>query len=296
MAGHFEVDGQAVCFVPRFAFLPATSYSLIVRIGDPEVWSLVRPARAGPATTHVVAVYPTAARVPLNLLKLYVHFSAPMSEGESALAVSVRRAGTGERIDGVFLLMDPELWDGERRRLTVLLDPGRIKRGLAPHEEAGYPLVEGVPVTVGIDAAFRDAEGRPLVGGAERSYEVGPAVRAPVDPSVWRFVCPAAGSREGLTVYFDRPLDSALLAGCLQVVNVDGPVEGRGALGPGERSWCFVPSAPWPSGRHVLTVDPRLEDLAGNSVVRVFDRDLTEAEPAPPSLALEFDCARPGSA
>jgi hypothetical protein len=288
MAGRFEMDGDAVCFITRFAFLPGTSYSLMVV--DSEVGSLVRPARAGPASTRVVAIYPTAERVPLNLLKVYVHFSAPMSEGESSRCVSVRRADTGEALDGVFLPMDPELWDSRRRRLTLLLDPGRIKRGLAPHEEAGYPLIDGVPVTVEFEAGFRDAEGRPLVAGASRRYHVGPAVRVPIDPSGWRLRPPMAGSTEALTVEFERPLDRALLAHCLRVTQGAGVVEGFNSVGQEERSWHFVPSSPWPAGRHVLTVDPRLEDLAGNSVVRVFDRDLTEPAPAPAALSLAFDC------
>jgi hypothetical protein len=45
-----------------------------------------------------------------------------------------------------------------------------------------------------------------------------------------------------------------------------------------------------------VTVDPLLEDLAGNSLVRVFDRDLTRAEDAPADLhqvAVDFMCAAP---
>jgi hypothetical protein len=34
----------------------------------------------------------------------------------------------------------------------------------------------------------------------------------------------------------------------------------------------------WASGPHQLVVDPVLEDLAGNSVSRVFDRDLSRSE------------------
>jgi hypothetical protein len=36
----------------------------------------------------------------------------------------------------------------------------------------------------------------------------------------------------------------------------------------------LAPARPWPPRRHHLVVDPVLEDLAGNSVRRVFDRDL----------------------
>jgi hypothetical protein len=85
-----------------------------------------------------------------------------------------------------------------------------------------------------------------------------------------------------LTVTFDRPLDRALLEHSLWVRDTAGaPLAGQAAVGPGERCWRFEPRSPWAEGRHALVVDPRLEDLAGNSLIRVFDRDLTRAEDTP---------------
>ncbi len=215
--------------------------------------------------------------MPLNLLKLYLLFSAPMSEGRALQAVTVRRASDGEPVEGVFLPMEPELWDPRRTRLTMLLDPGRIKRGLAPNLEAGYPLREGEAVVVSVDPDWKDAAGRPLRRAAERRFDVGPPVREPVNPAAWALEIPAAGSTAPLTVRFERPLDRALLEHCLSVAGVAG----EAAVGEGEGSWSFVPDAPWRAATHVLAVETRLEDLAGNSLARVFDRDLTRAEDDP---------------
>jgi hypothetical protein len=231
------------------------------------------PTAAAP--TEALALHPTAAAVPVNLLKVYVRFSAPMSEGRAARALRIVDDETGRALDGPFLDMDPELWDPGRRRLTALLDPGRIKRGLAPHEQAGYPLVEGRAVRVVVDRAFRDAAGRPLRADLERRYVVGPAVRARVDPTAWELCAPAAGSADALVVRFDRPLDRALLEHALEVRDPEGrPLPGRASIADGERAWRLRPEAPWRAGRHTLTIDARLEDLAGNSLRRVFDRDL----------------------
>src|SRR5262249_20643476 len=159
--------------------------------------------------------------LPVNQLRLYLHFSTPMSEGWADRAVQVRRAADDEPLDGVFL-GGPELWDREHRRLTLLLDPGRIKRGLVPHEHLGYPLVEGTPIVLAVDPAFRDAEGRPLRTGTTRRYDVGPAVRARIAPVAWDLSRPTAGSTQPLTVRFDRPLDHALLAHSLRVTDAAG--------------------------------------------------------------------------
>lgn len=318
VAGRFELEDDAICFIPRFPFVDGTSYSLLVEstlgktarrplsptlpgeggrgmLSHFEAFTIQRPARNTTPATRVVAIYPSADELPVNQLKLYVHFSRPMSEGWALRAVHVRRADTGEPLEGVFLSMEPELWDPQRQRLTLLLDPGRIKRGLVPNQEVGYPLIEGVPVVVSVDSAFRDANGRPLRTEARARYNIGPPVRARVDPRNWRYDSPAAGSMTGLSVTFDRPLDHALLEHCLRVIDAAGAsVPGEATIGPAEWCWWFEPRQPWKEGRHQLVVAPLLEDLAGNSLIRVFDRDLTRAEDAPAEAApvvIEFSCA-----
>ena len=90
---------------------------------------------------------------------------------------------------------------------------------------------------------------------------------------------PAAGTAEALGVRFDRPLDRALLQHALEVSDGAGrPVPGRPEIGAAERSWTFTPAEPWLAGEYRLAIDPRLEDHAGNSLARVFDRDLGRDE------------------
>ena len=95
-----------------------------------------------------------------------------------------------------------ELRDASRRRLTVLLDPARIKRGLAGHREAGYPLRPGEPFRLVVDSGFRDAQGLPLRAGAHRRYGVGGEERRHVDPASWVLTVPPAGTSEPLQVAF----------------------------------------------------------------------------------------------
>ncbi len=288
MAGRFFFEHDSVYFEPRFPFLEGLSYSLLAARTDDqglalerEVWTIDRGEAGGVPTTSVLAIYPTAATVPVNLLRLYLHFSAPMSEGWAATAVSARRAQDGARLEHVFL-DGPELWDSGRRRLTLLLDPGRIKRGLAPNQEAGYPLVEGVPVIVHVDASLRDAAGRPLTAPAERRFDVGPALRSRVVPERWAVAAPEAGSTAPLLLSFDRALDHGLLQHCLSVRDEAGaPVPGRADVLPSETAWRFEPERAWRRGAYAVAIDSRLEDVAGNSIARVFDRDLTLSEDDP---------------
>jgi hypothetical protein len=309
VGGRYEIDGESVCFVPTYPFLAGTSYTVLVHHsidgdrdvpGDLETFELedfesfeaVVPVASLEPTTRVVEIYPTADTLPRNHLRFYVHFSGPMSEGSVEDHVRVVRSDTGEPLTAAFLPMEHELWDPGRRRVTILFDPARIKRGLLPHEEAGSAMSEGVPVELVVDDGFVDADGRILAAGSSRRYDVGPDVRARVRPEAWQLAPPAAGSRDPLVVRFDRPLDHALLHRCLAVADADGGrVAGPISVPAGEEAWEFTPTASWRRARHQLIVDTTLEDLAGNSVARVFDRDLSDADHAPLAadhLALAF--------
>ena len=64
-----------------------------------------------------------------------------------------------------FVEIQQELWDTNNTRLTVLFDPGRIKRGVLPNEQLGPPIVDGKHYTLLIDRGWQDARGVPLARG-----------------------------------------------------------------------------------------------------------------------------------
>jgi len=289
MAGRFILDDGDLCFVPRFSFVEGTTYTVSMK--GAELGALVRPRVDRPVTTEVLEIYPTVDDVPRNLLRFYVQFSAPMSEGHAARHITLIDE-TGHEMVGALLATEHELWDADRRRLTVLLDPARIKRGLVPHLEAGYPLELDSSFRFVVGDGFRDSRGVSLRASAERRYRVTSDERRLLVPEDWRIVPPAVHTTTPLEVLFDRPLDPFLSARCLRVLGPDdGLVAGPPEVGRDGRSWRLTPQAPWAVGSHRLLIDPVLEDLAGNSVERVFDRDMTRPEDAPRGdtlVAIEF--------
>lgn len=289
-AGSWELSGDVARFTPRFAAVPGTEYAVVGRRDDGhavvghavvghtdeghEAWReltrvSVPDANRAPRTV-VEMIDPGVEWVPANLLRFSVTFSAAMDEGSAAGHIHLLDE-TGTVMPGTLLEMPPELWDRSRRRLTVLLEPGRIKRGLQPHVRAGAPLREGSAVTLVVDSGLRDGEGSQLVAGASRTYRVGAPLRSRVDPTLWEVRWPDADNSP-LVVRFDRPLDRALVRRFLRAVDRDGrSVPGHSSLDQDALEWVFTPAA---GGDFRLYVDTRLEDLAGNSVRRVFDRDL----------------------
>jgi hypothetical protein len=280
-AGSWERSDTAARFTPRFAAVPGTEFVVVGKSDDRgATWRELARIRIPYAdlvpSTVVDVIDPGVEWVPANLLRFSVAFSSIMEDGSAAGHLHLVDE-SGADMSGVLLPMPPELWDRSRHRLTVLLEPGRVKRGLQPNEQAGPPLREGASVTLVVDSAIRDAGGAELVDSARRTYRVGAPIRKRVDPALWEVRWPESLARP-LVVRFDRPLDRALVQRCLRVLDKHGhPVSGQSQLDQGARQWKFTPAAPAASGWN-LHIDTRLEDLAGNSVRRIFDRDLRSAE------------------
>ena len=224
MLGTYAVEEDRVVFRPRFALVPGTSYMARFDPGSlagaggfegaagfagahdfPALEAeLTVPLDTSAPPTRVVQIYPTASIVPMNLLKMYVHFSAPMRFGEAYEHIRVRTS-TGEVVPDAILEVMEELWDPERRRLTLLFDPGRIKRDLEPNLTLGLPLRDGESYILEIDGAWRDGSGRRLAEGFSKAFSVGGADRASPDPDTWVVSAPTAGSRDPLELVFPEP-------------------------------------------------------------------------------------------
>jgi hypothetical protein len=218
--------------------------------------------------------------LPDNLLKFYIHFSGPMSRGEAYQRIGLT-AGN-EDVDLPFLELGEELWDPEGRRLTLLFDPGRIKRGLKPREDAGQILVPGQKYVLTIDSGWPDARGVPLLDEFRKEFVVTSADYTQPDVSKWRVHAPPRGTRKPLVVNFSESMDHAMSHRVLSVIGSDGAsIAGSIALSQQETRWSFRPDSPWLAGDYRLTFDTTLEDVAGNSIGRPFEvKDAMEPQPA----------------
>ena len=301
MLGSWRVEADRLSFVPRFPLSAGTTYTAVFDVGrlpgaggqDSSYgraivaeFSIERVASQ--PTTVVRQIYPSGETLPENLLKFYVHFSAPMSRGNVYRYVHLLD-DTGAEVELPFLELDEQLWDRNQQRITLLLDPGRIKRGLKPHEDVGAALMAGRSYTLVIDNEWRDAKGNRLKSSHRKRFDVGASDRRSPDPATWQIESPQDGSRDPLVVTFPEPLDQALLSRVIQVRDRgDEAVVGSVTIGGGETRWQFVPEHAWQRGSYRLVVATVLEDLAGNSIGRAFEVDLTRRDDrGPESLRVD---------
>lgn len=294
--GSSKTISGGVRFMPRFPLQPGLRYRAQYHAADGATITeeFQMPDRPPAEATAVAAVYPTAATLPENQLKFYLHFTAAMGRGEAYDHLRLLD-DTGGDLDLPFLEIGEELWDPSGKRLTLLLDPARVKRGLKPREEQGPVLMAGRRYTLVVDRRWRDATGRPLRAEFRKRFAVGPADETSPDPRRWRLSRPAAGSREALVARFAEPLDQALLERMLWVVDADGRrLPGDTQIGEHEASWSFTPEHAWQPGTYQLMADTLLEDLAGNSISRKFEVEPTGPPPRNERASIKFTVSASG--
>ena len=86
-----------------------------------------------------------------------------------------------------------------------------------------------------------------------------------------------AGSKKALRVQLDEPLDYFLLQETIIVLDEEGKkMAGNINISDKEKTIEFVPADMWQQGRYRLRIASHLEDLAGNNLVRPFDKDITK--------------------
>jgi hypothetical protein len=276
MAGRYAVERGALIFRPAYPLAAGVTYHATFQParGERIERTFEGPRADATPTARVEHIYPSADVLPSNELKLYIYFSASMSRGEAAQRIHILDAA-GKPLNGVFLPGE-ELWDPKVQRLTVIFDPGRIKRGLTSNEKMGPPIVPGKQYTLVIDREWKDARGAPMVDSYRKMFRGAPADRQPPEPKQWRIVAPKAGSSSALAVIFPEPMDYALLLRMIQVSDARGHIDGSIAIDRNETEWKFTPRDGWKPGPYRLVVDTAIEDLAGNHIGQPFDVDVFE--------------------
>lgn len=264
-----ERTGQKINVKPKFALLPGSDYVLSASLSEHvKKFTFTVPKRE--ITTPVLTGFsPSQSVVPENTLRFYLHFSEPMAVGQLRDSL-VLLDQAGMSVDNPFLNLDTELWNRTHTRVTVLIDPGRLKRGVGPNMETGAPLTNGERYQLKIQASFSSAMGAAIGRDIYLNFRAGPAERRKIDPHNWQISVPAALTSDAITVAFDRIMDSALVSRLISVHDskgkrVDGHTAGDGG------GWSIIPVNPWEPDTYFLTINADIEDVSGNTIRASFD-------------------------
>lgn len=296
LAGDYYVEARVVYFTPLFAFAAGETYyatfdyalmlnkSRCCPVVDKSYDRLEKmeltftiPASL-PSPTSIDTIYPAGDTLPANLLRMYIHFSAPMSPGEAYQHIQLKDEN-GNIVEKPFLIVDQELWDADRRRFTLLFDPGRIKRGIKSNLDLGMPLQEGHVYRLVVDSTWRDDNGNALSNTFKKKIVVITPDREKLSNQNWKIIEPEASSKSPLVVQFPKSLDHALALKYIIVTDAfNNIIQGKSELTGDDQFWTFYPDKTWTSGNYTLQISPYLEDPAGNNFNQAFDVDLSVAK------------------
>ncbi|MBL8826419.1 MAG: hypothetical protein JNM18_05500 [Planctomycetaceae bacterium] len=279
MWGRYQRRGERVVFTPRFPLDPAVNYRLryLNDHGKPQIVAVpVGTGEKFAGDFRVTEIYPSADTVPANLLKFYIHFSAPVREGREIFEQITIVDDQGVTIPAPWLLT--ELWNADSTRLTLRIHPGRIKQGVNLRETEGLVLQPGRRYSLRVSREVQHAtagRGRvQLKTEFIKSFRVAAEDHSLPTVAQWRVTAPRTGSREPLVIEFPDPLDPHLARRCIQIRDpANSVVTGEIKIAAHETRWTLTPEREWISGTYRIEVDDVLEDLAGNTPTRPFEVD-----------------------
>ncbi len=262
-----ETDSSYL-FNPIIPLTPGLSYIIkhksqilqVVKIPD---YTMTDP----PKLLHI---YPSTDTVPENLLKMYLEFSQPMSY--QASLENIYLLEEGDTVQS-FLNLQNELWNKDHTLLTLWLDPGRIKRELVPNREQGNPLIKNKNYQLIITSNWKDANGLSLGQNYVKQFFVADRDEHSPNPTHWTI--DYSTSQQTLSIQFHEKLDFALLKESFEFFDIDSnSLEGDIAISNHESTLQFTPVTPLKYGDYMVKTDAILEDLAGNNLNRLFDREI----------------------
>jgi hypothetical protein len=272
MTGQYAQIDDALTFLPAFGFETGQEYVAYVRAahGD-EIIPFHLPSPEATVPAVVTQIYPSGDTLPENTLRFYIHFSKPMTPHVAFDYIKLRDA-TGAVDEAAFMQFKQELWNEDRTRLTVLIDPGRIKREVATNVELGPALLTGQGYTLSVDAGWPSADGMSRLPAFTKQFTVAAPLRELPDVGLWDTTPPCVGTSEPLRIVFDRPFDRHLLLQTMRIVSEGGDfIEGTVEITNGERHWAFFPDDIWHTDGVQVLVSAELEDVAANNFRDLLD-------------------------
>ena len=218
--GSYKREKELLVFRPRF--LPDPNISYEVTFSSKELTSFVPDFSPTKESTWrvkfvqdlvdkavVETIFPQGEDLPSNILRFYIQFSAAMGLENPYDFIHIEDSN-GNRLDGPFVEFENGLWSGDRTRLTLLLHPGRIKRGVGPNLTQGEIFKIGKSYQLIISGEWQSGNGQKLQSTFQKEFSIVDAIRTTIEIEKWVPNSPLSKSTQLLIIQTDREIDYAL--------------------------------------------------------------------------------------
>jgi hypothetical protein len=210
-----------------------------------------------------VEIHPAGPSVPENLLRIELRFKEPQRLPFNVHRVMLLGAA-GVPLRDAFL--DLALPSADAKRITILMNPGRVKSGVGPNVALDRSLRAGERVRLVVE----DAQHHALPVSNE--WLVTPFLADGPRPPHWQVHAPRMHSRDPLRVSLNAPISSTGEGWIAVRDDMGKRVRGRAALANGDTVWRFIPDLPWRPAFYAVVAHPDLEDPAGNRSCAAFEQ------------------------
>lgn len=284
MLGSYHLRANRIFFQPRFLPDPQLIYDLYfneaalaellaTKSSNPlPVRDTVRFRASITAMTSLTGVYPNSSTLPSNALRIYLYFSQPMGFSNPYEFITLLD-GNEEAIDNAFVEVPKGLWNKERTRLTLLFHPGRVKQEVGPNRAEGAVLRTGERYTLSIDKRWPDANGSTLAEAFAFTFEVVAGQRAKLTTQDWILegTCLDACT---ISVTTSQWLDREVLTRFTSIVDSSGEEVDFKISAEGVGKYDFKSEAFQKGETYSISMDPRTEDICGNTFLNAFDYEI----------------------
>lgn len=292
--GEYTVKDNRICFTPRFLPDPDVQYIatfsfeqlgqvITLKTSKKELQEVITFEGLKNTITRILDLAPSQDTLPANLLRGYVYFSSPMGFGNPYDHIALLNS-QGEQMQDVFVELPEGLWNDDRTRLTLLFHPGRVKRGVGPNVKQGSILEPGEQYQLTISQAWMDANGNPLDDTYRKEFIAGPAIRSTMELDDWKI-----GSEEdNVIIETGRPVDLEMSRRMLRILDandVEFPFE---TVKVSENQIILTSTSLQSGANYRLEINPKLEDICGNTFLNPFDYKEGSRQIEGETLALPF--------
>ena len=280
--GHYTYDEKYLVFKPYFPYEKGMTYVVRTMNDKSDGTYSYRPFQIGKKgiveEAKVISIYPTADQLPENLLRFYIYFNTPMKKGQALEHIKLIDE-EGNIDNHVFMEFKQELWSADGKRLTLLFDPGRIKRGVSTNLLRGPALKEGKQYKLSISGIWQDVYGQQLTINSIKEFVADNGYHQDIKTNDWFIDVPEANTNDPLTLKFDRIIDHALIQSMIKLENSEkNYIAGHWEILENEQLIRFIPEKKWMKGNYQILIDSRLEDVAGNNLQNLLDHIKTDDE------------------
>ncbi|MCH2032843.1 MAG: hypothetical protein MK202_04900 [Tenacibaculum sp.] len=283
--GNINRQGDRLIFSPLLPFQVETNYTVVF---NNTYYEFSIPLESNYKILSVQNLYPNSSELPSNLLKWYVEFSKPVNPTNIYDHISLIDNRTQKKVDRALLPLETPLLSNDGKLITLWVEPGRQKRDLGPNKRLGKVLEIGESYTLKIDGNLKDAKGIPMKSDFRFTFKVSEADRTQPNINNWKFDLPNPKTKDALIIHLSDNLDYGSLSNNLKIYdNENKHIEGVFTIDSNNKKVMFSPFNKWKSISYVLKCNKLIEDVAGNNLERLFDRDI-QKESLTPTLERSF--------